>query len=100
MEKRNRYRNRIRPLTIARLALGGILLLATGVGFVLVRNDHVMTGNEIRELEDRIVAHDREIEMWEVRIAAVRAREERSRIEAVLAESGFESHELAVYGQL
>ena len=31
---------------------------------------------------------------------AVRAREERSRIEAVLAESGFESHELAVYGQL
>ena len=29
-----------------------------------------------------------------------RAREERSRIEAVLAESGFLSHELAVYGQL
>lgn len=79
MQKRNRYRNRIRPLTIARLAFGGILLLAAGVGFVLVRNDHVMTGNEIRGLEDRIVAYDREIEMWEVRIAAVRAREELSR---------------------
>ena len=29
-----------------------------------------------------------------------RARDERSRIEAVLAEAGFQSHELAVYGQL
>ena len=79
MEKRNRYRNRIRPLTIARLVLGGVLLMATGVGFVLVRNDHVMTGNEIRELEDLVVDFDREIEMWEVRIASVRAREELSR---------------------
>ncbi|MEM1441508.1 MAG: hypothetical protein AAGF67_04160 [Verrucomicrobiota bacterium] len=79
MEKRNRYRNRIRGLTLFRFFLGGVLLLATGVGFVLVRNEHVMRGNEIRELEQSIVELSREIEMWELRIAGVRDRQELSR---------------------
>lgn len=79
MEKRNRYRNRVQPVLICRLVMGGLLLLAVGAGFVLVRNQHVMEGNELRELEDQIVELDREIELWEVRIAAVRDRQELSR---------------------
>lgn len=79
MEKRNRYRNRIGALTLCRFFLGGVLLLATGVGFVLVRNEHVIRGNQIRNLEDSIVELSREIEMWELRIAGVRDRQELSR---------------------
>ena len=79
MEKRNRYRNRVRPITLCRLVLAGMLLFATGAGFVLVRNQHVITGDRIRSIEDSIQEYDREIEMWEVRIAAVRAREELTR---------------------
>ena len=79
MEKKNRYRNRVSGLALSRLILSGILLLATGAGFVLVRNQHVIIGNEIRAIEDRIVSLDREIEMWELRIAGVRDRQELSR---------------------
>ncbi|MDF2375975.1 MAG: hypothetical protein P1U81_07020 [Verrucomicrobiales bacterium] len=79
MEKRNRYRNRIGRLTLCRFFLGGVLLLATGVGFVMVRNEHVMRGHEIRNLEDSIVELSQEIEMWELRIAGVRDRQELSR---------------------
>lgn len=79
MEKRNRYRNRIGTLTLCRFFLSGVLLLATGVGFVMVRNEHVIRGHEIRNLEDGIVELDREIEMWELRIAGVRDRQELSR---------------------
>ncbi len=79
MEKRNRYRNRIHWLTISRIALGAVLLLATGVGFVLVRNQHVIQGDGIRAAEEEITALDQEIELWELRIAAVRDRQELSR---------------------
>lgn len=79
MEKKNRYRNRVGGLTLLRFLLGGLLLLATGVGFVLVRNDHVLHGNEIRGLEEDIVALNQEIEMWELRIAGVQDRQELSR---------------------
>lgn len=79
MEKKNRYRNRVSGLALSRLILCGTLLLATGAGFVLVRNQHVIVGNEIRAIEDRIVSLDREIEMWELRIAGVRDRQELSR---------------------
>ncbi|MEM9016595.1 MAG: hypothetical protein AAGC68_06245 [Verrucomicrobiota bacterium] len=79
MEKKNRYRNRIRPITLWRMTLGGILVLATGACFVLARNQHVMTGHEIREIEDRITQMDREIEMWELRTAAVIDRQELAR---------------------
>src|SRR6056297_162183 len=76
MEKRNRYRNRIGGLTLCRFFLGGVLLLATGVGFVMVRNEHVLRGHEIRNLEDKITELNQEIEMWELRIAGIRDRQE------------------------
>jgi len=79
MEKKNRYRNRISVLAICRLVLGGGLLLATGGGFVVVRNEHVVVGHKIREIEERIGDNNREIEMWELRIAAVRDRQELTR---------------------
>ena len=62
-----------------RLALAGGLLMATGVGFVLVRNQHVIAGNKISATEVEIVALNQEIELWELRIAAVRDRHELSR---------------------
>lgn len=64
---------------ICRLVLAGILLLATGVGFVLIRNQHVIEGHAIRNLEDGIFELNQEIEMWELRIAAVRDRQELTR---------------------
>ncbi|MEX2580387.1 MAG: hypothetical protein WD342_15115 [Verrucomicrobiales bacterium] len=79
MEKKNRYKNRIRSITLYRLALGGVLLLFSGASFVLVRNQHVIQGDEIRSVEDAIVELDREIELWGLRIAAVRDRQELSR---------------------
>jgi len=79
MEKNNRYRNRISPLAISRLVLGMALLLATGGGFVVIRNEHVVVGHQIRDAEERIGDNRREIEMWELRIAAVRDRQELTR---------------------
>lgn len=79
MEKRNRYKNRVGVVTLLRLFLAGGLLLATGAGFVLVRNEHVLRGNEIGEVEREIAKIDQEIELWELRIAAVRDRQELSR---------------------
>ncbi|MEM7700271.1 MAG: hypothetical protein AAF236_17905 [Verrucomicrobiota bacterium] len=79
MEKKNRYKNRVGFITICRLVLGAVLLLIAGGGFVLIRNQHVIEGHEIREIEDGIAELDREIEMWELRIAAVRDRQELSR---------------------
>ncbi|MEM9283804.1 MAG: hypothetical protein AAGA96_18435 [Verrucomicrobiota bacterium] len=79
MEKKNRYRNRIRPITLCRMMVAVLLLLAAGTGFVLVRNEHVLRGYEIRELEDEVVELDREIEMWELRIAGVKGRQELAR---------------------
>ena len=79
MEKRNRYKNRVGSVYIVRLVLAGVLLLGTGAGFVYVRNEHVLRGNEIGEVEKEIAALDREIELWELRIAAVRDRPELSR---------------------
>jgi hypothetical protein len=79
MEKRNRYKNRVGWVMMIRLVLAGGLLFATGAGFVLVRNEHVITGNAIGATEEEIVALDQEIELWELRIAAVRDRHELSR---------------------
>ncbi len=79
MEKKNRYKNRVGGLVILRILLAGALLLATGAGFVYMRNDHVLRGNEIGAVEKQISALDQEIELWELRIAAVRDRQELSR---------------------
>lgn len=64
---------------MTRLALAAALLFATGAGFVLVRNQHVLIGNQIGATEQEIVAFEQEIELWELRIAAVRDRHELSR---------------------
>jgi hypothetical protein len=79
MEKRNRYKNRIGAFVILRLFLAGGLLLGAGAGYVYVRNEHVLCGNEIGQVEREIGALDQEIELWELRITAVRDRHELSR---------------------
>jgi hypothetical protein len=79
MEKKNRYKNRIGRIMMIRLFLAGGLFLSAGVGFVLIRNAHVITGNEIVAVENEVLQLDQEIELWELRIAAVRDRQELSR---------------------
>jgi hypothetical protein len=79
MEKRNRYKNRVGGLVVLRIILAGGLSLATGAGFVYMRNEHVLRGNEIGAVEKQISALDQEIELWELRIAAVRDRQELAR---------------------
>lgn len=64
---------------VLRLVLAAGLLLAAGAGYVLVRNDHVLLGNDIVQIEHEIAALDQETELWELRIAAVRDRQELSR---------------------
>jgi hypothetical protein len=59
--------------------MAGGLSLATGAGFVYMRNEHVLRGNEIGAVEKQISALDQEIELWELRIAAVRDRQELAR---------------------
>ncbi len=79
MEKRNRYKSRVGGGVILRLVFAGGLVLATGAGFVYMRNEHVLRGNEIGAVEREIAGLDQEIELWELRIAAVRDRHELSR---------------------
>jgi hypothetical protein len=79
MEKRNRYRHSIHPVTIFRIVLLSVLALAAGSAFVLVRNQHVIDGDKIREYEQKIAVLDQEIELWELRIAGVEDRQEMSR---------------------
>ncbi len=64
---------------ILRLILAGVLLLGAGAGYVYVRNGQVLGGNEIGAVEREIGLLDQEIELWELRIAAVRDRHELSR---------------------
>ncbi|MCB1203187.1 MAG: hypothetical protein KDN18_02925 [Verrucomicrobiae bacterium] len=64
---------------VLRLILAAGLLLGAGAGFVYVRNGHVLKGDEIGRIEREIGALDQEIELWELRIAAVRDRQELSR---------------------
>ena len=79
MEKNNRYKNKIGRLLVIRLFLAGGLLLSAGAGFVLIRNAHVISGNEVVAIENEILQLNQEIELWELRIAAVRDRQKLSR---------------------
>ncbi len=79
MERRNRYKNGIGLGTVLRLFIAGGGVLATGVGFVYMRNSHVMEGDKISKVEHEIQALNQQIELWELRIAAVRDRQELSR---------------------
>ena len=79
MEKKNRYRNRIRFVTVLRLFFVVALLGTVGVAFVTIRNRHVLKGEEIRKAEVKIEALSQEIEMWELRIAGVKDRNELQR---------------------
>lgn len=79
MQKKNRYKNRVRFMTVFRILFLGCFLGSYGVLFVKIRNSHVTRGNEIMETEVRIAELSREIEMWENRIAGVNDRLELER---------------------
>lgn len=79
MERKNRYRNPVRLATVLRVAflclLGGI----GGAGFVYLRNDHVKTGDQIRQAEKEIEDLKEETQLWELRVAGAMDRIELSR---------------------
>ncbi len=79
MEERNRYRGRISLHAFVRLGFIVILLGAVGVFVVTIRNRHVLKGEEIRRVEVKITTLSQEIEMWELRIASVKDRNELKR---------------------
>lgn len=79
MEKVGRYRKRIGLLTVVRLGFVVALIGGIGVSVVTIRNRHVLKGNEIRRVEEGITALSQEIEMWELRIARVKDRNELKR---------------------
>ena len=79
MEKSNRYRNRIKPMAVVRLGFVVALIGSLGVFIVTTRNRHVLKGDEIRKVEVRTTALTQEIEMWELRIASVKDRDDLKR---------------------
>jgi len=66
-------------MMVFRLLFVGVFFGVVGASFVKVRNQHVMMGNEISAAEKKIDDQVREIEMWELRIAGVKDRNELSR---------------------
>jgi len=74
MQKKNRYRNRVRFMTVFRILFLGLFAAVAGVTFVALRNEHVTRGHEIVAAEKRIADLRQESEMWELRIAGVHDR--------------------------
>ncbi len=66
-------------MMIFRLLFVGLMLGGIGGSFVWMRNQHVMKGHQISAMEKQIEDHVREVEMWELRIAGVRDRNELGR---------------------
>lgn len=66
-------------MMVFRLLFVGVFFGVVGASFVKIRNQHVMMGNEISAAEKKIDDQVREIEMWELRIAGVKDRNELSR---------------------
>lgn len=79
MERRNRYRNPVKMATVFRVAFFGIVFALIGGGFVFIRNEHVQTGDKIRNLEQEIAGLDQERQLWELRLAGALDRLELSR---------------------
>jgi hypothetical protein len=50
-----------------------------GAAFGLIRNQHIRKGDEIRQLEASIAECEKEIEMWELRIAGLLDRPDLTR---------------------
>lgn len=79
--RRNRNLDR-RPLrTPGVIRTASLLLIAgmIGAAFGLIRNQHVRKGDEIRLAEASIAECEKEIEMWELRIAGMLDRSDLSR---------------------
>ncbi len=79
MERVGRYRKRIGLLAIVRLGFAVALIGCIGGSVVTIRNRHVLKGDQIRRVEEGIEALSQEIEMWELRIASVKDRNELKR---------------------
>lgn len=75
----SQYQNSLQIASIVRWVFLLAVFGALGASFVYVRNRHVAKGDEIREHEHVIRDMDREIEMLELRIAALMDRNELAR---------------------
>ena len=79
--RRNRNYDR-RPLRTPGVIRTASLLLITGMigaAFGLIRNQHVRKGNEIHAVEASIADCEKEIELWELRIAGLLDRSDLAR---------------------
>lgn len=74
--KGNRYRNPLRTPWVGRIVFGSVTLAVIFAAFVYLRNRQVKQGDQIHEAEKLIVQIDKEIEMWELRIAGQLDRNE------------------------
>ena len=79
MEKRNRYRNPVQFASVFRVIFICLLVGLIGAAFVYIKNRHIRQGDEIHNLENRIVELDHEKQLWELRIAGAKDRVELAR---------------------
>ena len=79
--RRNRKcdRRRLRTPGVIRTASLLLTIGVVGVAFGLIRNQHIRKGDEIRLAEASIAKSEKEIEMWELRIAGLLDRSDLSR---------------------
>ncbi len=74
MQKRNRYRNPVRPTVVLRIVFFCLFAAVVGGAFVFVRNRHVQQGDEIHRLESVIADLEHEMQLWELRNAGAKDR--------------------------
>ncbi|MFV1996266.1 MAG: hypothetical protein ACC661_12590 [Verrucomicrobiales bacterium] len=75
----NQYRNRLRTPWLTRIIFCCVTAAAVAATFAVLRNRHIKQGDRIHEAEMEIVLLDKEIEMWELRIAGQMDRTELAR---------------------
>ncbi|MCB1076202.1 MAG: hypothetical protein KDM64_00115 [Verrucomicrobiae bacterium] len=77
--KGNRYRNPLKTPMLTRIVFLCVTAGLIGAAFCIVRNRHVKKGDEIHAAEREIVRLDKEIEMWELRVAGLLDRSDMTR---------------------
>ncbi len=75
----NQYQNSLQIASMVRWVFLLAVFGALGASFVYIRNRHVAKGDEIQNYENVIRNKDREIELLELRIAALMDRNELAR---------------------
>lgn len=77
--KKNRYRNSLKTPILVRIAFYFMVLCVFSGSYVLLKNRQVIKGDRIHAAENAVTDLDKEIELWQVRVAGLMDRGELGR---------------------